>query len=257
MTRVFTIASLAVLAGLAGQAIPAAQSTTVRVIASNGIKTVLERVIPEYERSANVHLEVEWGASAVLKRTIEGGKAFDATIVTPQVIDDLIRQGLVTAATRADIARTDLAVGVRTGGTKGDISTPDGLKRRLLAAKSVTYARDGAATGTFTDMMATLGITETMKARIVLQPAGTMPADTVAAGGNELVFAPISELVAVPNLDVVGRFPREFQRPIVMTGGVSAKAQRADAAKALIAYLTGPKVLAHLKASGMEPIAAR
>ena len=64
------------------------------------------------------------------------------------------------------------------------------------------------------------------------------------------------QLRDVPNLEVIGNFPREFQVPLVMSGGVSAKAAHADAAKAFIAYMTGPKVAAHLKASGMEKAAA-
>ena len=258
MTRLLTTTVLAIVAGLASQAIPAAQSqpTTLHLIVSNGIKTVLERVIPEYEKSASVHLDIEWGASLVLKRTMEGGKAFDATIVTPVVIDDLIKQGIVTAASRANIAQSELAAGVRKGGAKGDVGTRDGLKARLLAAKTVTYSREGAATGTFNEMLASLGIAEAMKPKIVLQPPGSVPADTVAAGQNELVFAPLSEIIAVQNVEVVGKFPRDFQVPVVMTGGVSAKAAHADAAKAFIAYLTGPKVESHLKASGMERVPA-
>jgi molybdate transport system substrate-binding protein len=257
MTRVLTTTLLAIVAGLASQALPAAQApTTLHIISSNGIKTVLERVIPEYEKSARVHLDIEWGASLVLKRTMEGGKAFDATIVTPVVIDDLIKQGFVTAASRTDIAKSDLAIGMHSGGAKSDVSTPDKLKARMLAAKTVTYAREGAATGTFNQMMATLGITDAMRAKVVLQPPGTMPADTVAEGKNELVFAPLSEIIAVKDVEVLGRFPQQFQSPVVMIGGVSAKAAHADAAKAFIAYLAGPKVEAHLKASGMERVAA-
>jgi molybdate transport system substrate-binding protein len=257
MTRVLTTTLLAIVAALASQAIPAAQQpTTLHLIVSNGIRTVLERVIPEYEKSARVHLDIEWGASNVLKRTIESGKAFDATIVTPVVIDDLIKQGLVAAASRTDIAKSELAIGTRSGGAKGDVSTPEALKARLLAAKTVTYAREGAATGTFNQMMATLGITDAMKSKIVLQSPGTMPADTVAAGQNELVFAPLSELIAVKNVEVVGPFPQQFQSPVVMIGGVSAKAAHADAAKALLAYLASPKVDAVVKASGMERLAS-
>src|SRR5262245_26039457 len=110
MTRLLTTTLLAIVVALGSQAIPAAQApTTLHMIISNGIKTVLERVISEYEKSANVKLDIEWGASLVLKRTMEGGKAFEATIVTPVVIDDLIRQGIVTAASRANIAQSELA----------------------------------------------------------------------------------------------------------------------------------------------------
>ena len=100
----------------------------------------MEKILPEYERASGRHVEIEYGASAALKRTIEGGQAFDLAILTPTVIDDLINENKITAGTHTDVARSDLGVGIRAGAPRSDISTADALKRRLLAATSITYA---------------------------------------------------------------------------------------------------------------------
>lgn len=233
-----------------------APAATLRVIASNGIKEALEHLQPEIERAAKARLDIEWGASNVLRRSIEGGAPFDLTIVTPTVIAELEKGKHVTAASRVDLARSDLAIGVRSGSPTADISTPEALKRRLLAARSVTYAREGAATGTFNEMMATLGITDAMQSKIVLQPPSVRPSDTVANGQNEMVFAPVSELL-LPGIQVLGIFPKEFQRPLIMTGAVSARAAQPAAAAAVLAFISSDKAVKALKAAGMEPMAIR
>ena len=102
------------------------------------------RILPEYERASARHVTIEYGASAALKRTIEGGQAFDLAILTPTVIDDLINENKITAGTHTDVARSDLGVGIRAGASRSDISTADALKRRLLAATSITYAPQAA-----------------------------------------------------------------------------------------------------------------
>jgi len=57
------------------------------------------------------------------------------------VTDDLIKQGRLVAATRTDVARGGIGIAVRAGTPKPDISSVDALKRALLEAKSITYAR--------------------------------------------------------------------------------------------------------------------
>jgi molybdate transport system substrate-binding protein len=245
------------LAVAAGSTSPiVAQGSSLRVIASNGIKDALERLQPEIERATGTRLSIEWGASNVLRRTIEGGSPFDIAILTPGIVDELVKAGHLTAASRADLARSDVAVAARKGAPKTDVSTADALKRRLLAARSTTYARDGASAAALTTMMATLGIAEAMKSKIVLQPPSVRPADAVAAGQEELVLAPLSELQS-PGLQVLGLLPKEFQSPLVLTGAVSAHAAQPAAASAMLAYLTSAKAVAAFKATGMEPLASK
>ena len=75
----------------------------------------------------------------------------------------------------------------------------------------------------------------------------------VAQGEQELVFAPLSEILPVHGVDVLGLFPRQFQAPVVMTAGIAAGARDPDGAKALIKFMTSSKAAPAIKASGMEP----
>lgn len=221
------------------------------VICSNGIKGAIKMLIPEYERASHQHVAIEYGASAVLKRTIEGGEAFDVAILTSAVIGGLAAEGKIAPGSSV-IAKANLAVGMRAGAAKSNISTPDAIKRRLLAAKSITYTKEGASTAAIQKMLKKLGIADEVNAKTVFQTASDRAEESVAAGENELVMAPLSEIITVRGIEVLGLFPKEFQDPIVMSAGVSANAANAESARALVRFLTSAAAASAIKASGME-----
>ena len=57
----------------------------------------------------------------------------------------------------------------------------------------------------------------------------------------------------MPGVELVGPFPAELQNYVNFAAGISSKTANADAGKALIQFLTGPKAAAVYKAKGMEP----
>ncbi len=222
--RIATRASIAitVVAGLFAQS-PAAQNAGLRVICSNGIKGAIGKLLPQFERAFHRHVAIEYGASAVLKRTIEGGEAFDLAILTSAVIGELTKEGNIAPGSKV-IAKSNLAVGIRAGTAKTNIDTPAAIRRRLLAAKSITYTKEGASTAAINVMLKQLGIADQINAKTVFQTASDRAEESVADGQNELVLAPLSEILTVPGIEVLGLFPKEFQNPVVMSAGISAHA---------------------------------
>src|SRR5579864_1057996 len=89
-----------------------ARAAEIKVLASNGVKAALEELAPAFERQTGNKVTIEFGLAAVLKRNVEGGAAFDLAILTRPGIDDLAKQGKVSAATRADIARSGVGIGI-------------------------------------------------------------------------------------------------------------------------------------------------
>jgi molybdate transport system substrate-binding protein len=232
----------------------AADTSPLRVICSNGIKGALDKLQADAEHAVGRPIAIQYGASAVLKRDIAAGTAFDLAILTPGVIGELVKSGKIGAGSETDLAKANLGVGIKSGAPKADISTPEGIRKRLLAAKSITYAKEGAANAAIGRMLAKLGIVNQINAKTVFQSAGGKAEEMVAAGQNELVFAPVSELVTVPGVEVLGLFPKEFQDPLIETAGLSAKAANGDAARAFVKFLTSPAAASAIKASGMEAI---
>src|SRR2546428_310161 len=79
-----------------------ASAAEIKIISSNAVKTVLEELGPQFEKSTEHKLVITFGAAVPLKGRIEKGEAFDLAILTTAAIDDLIKQGKLAAATRAD-----------------------------------------------------------------------------------------------------------------------------------------------------------
>ena len=133
-----------VLVVIAGQA-RVAEADDIAVLCSNGLKAVVETLVPKFERETSHHVVVKYGLAALLKQRIEEGEAFDVAFVTPAVIDDLIAHGKISIDTRTTIARSGLALEIRAGAPKPDLSSAEAFKRALLGARSIAYAKEGAS----------------------------------------------------------------------------------------------------------------
>jgi molybdate transport system substrate-binding protein len=230
-----------------------AQTTDLHVMISDGMKTVVEELTPQIEHSTGRRLAAQFNSSKNLRDKIQAGEPFDAAILTSDVLDDLIKQGKIAAAGRAEISRTGLGMGVRAGAPKPDISTPDALKRTLLAAKSISFNPTGASASPTYDIIARLGITDKVKPKLMLDAEAGRPQMNVAGGKAELVISLIPEIKFFPGVDLVGPIPPDFQSYINFAAGIATNAQDKDGAKALIQFIAGPTVVPVLKAKGMEP----
>ncbi len=93
----------------------AAQDTEIRFLCSNGIRGAVEKLLPEYERSMGRSIKVQYGTSAGLKRSIEGGEPFDLAVLSQPVIADLIKEGKIAAGTGVDLASSGIGIAVRAG----------------------------------------------------------------------------------------------------------------------------------------------
>lgn len=230
-----------------------AQSAELRIMTSDGMKPVVQELTPEIERATGRKLVAEFDSSKNLRDKIMSGEPFDAAIITSDVLDALIQQGKITAASRRDISRTGIGVGVRAGAPKPDISTPEALKRALLNAKFLSFNPSGASAVHINDMLARLGIADAMKPKLILDAAPGRPQQNVAEGKADLVVTLIPEIRFFPGVELVGPVPAEFQSYINFAAGVATNAHDAEGTQALIRFLTGPALPPVLKAKGMEP----
>jgi molybdate transport system substrate-binding protein len=177
---------------------------------------------------------------------------FDVAIVTPVVMDDLVAHGRIAAGTRTTIARSGLALAVRTGAPKSDIGTADAFKRTLLDARSIAYAKEGASGVAFAGLIQRLGIADDLRPKSRLTATGEEVGAAVVNGDVQFGVLPVSEILPLKGAEVLAPFPPELQSYVVMVAGVNTAAAHAAAGRELIAYLTAPAALPVIKARGME-----
>ena len=246
---VTAIAGLAALFAYAG----ASGAAEIKVLASNGVKAALEDLAPQFERATGNKVTIVWGLAAVLKRQIEGGEAFDLAILTTAGIDDLAKQRKVDGGTRANVARSGVGIGIKAGAPRTDIGTPDALKRAMLEAKSVSWAKEGASGTYFVTVLERLGIADQVKAKAILAASGAEVGKLLVKGEAQYGALLVNELMAQPGVEVLAPLPPELQSYTVFTTGVAAGSKNAGAAKSLIQFLTTPAAGAVFKSKGQEP----
>ena len=248
--RLLTVSALAIVLMLGGTG--AAYAAEIHVLCSLGLKSVMEELAPQFERTSGHKVVVEYGLAAQFKQQIEGGKDFEVAVLTPAHIDDLIKQSKMAADSRTVIARTGLGLMIKAGGKKPDVSNTEAFKRTLLGAKSIAFAKEGASGVAFVATVEKLGMTEALKSRFKTTGGGEEVNELVVKGGADFGVLPLSEILAVKGAELGGMFPADVQTFITMAGGVNAKAKQGAAARDLLKFLTSPGVLPTIKAKGME-----
>jgi molybdate transport system substrate-binding protein len=234
----------------------AAEAAEIKVICAVGMQPVMQDIGPMFERVTGHKLAITFATGGATVQRVRDGEATDVAIAIQQGIDSLVKAGKLQASTVTTLASTGISVAVRKGATKPDISSPEALKRTLLAAKSTTYLNpaDGGASGIhFAKVLDHLGIADEMKSKTVFAPRASEVGALVARGEAEIGVLQFQLLFSVPGIDIVGPLPGDLQSTTVFSIAISDTAKDAQAAKALTDFLRTPEAVAVIKAKGMEP----
>jgi molybdate transport system substrate-binding protein len=232
----------------------AAHAAELKVLTSIALTTALNELSPIFEQKTGHKLVVDFNLAAVQKKRVLDGERADVIILTRAMMEDLATQNKLAPGNLVNVAGTPVSLAARTGVPKPDISTVDAFKQTLLAAKSISYA--DPAKGGLSGVVAgraieRLGIAEQMKAKTTLVPGAQSP-ELVAKGEVELGIAQASEILPIAGTQLVGPLPGELGSLTLFTGGIGAESGSADAARALIEFLSGPEAAPHFKSKGFE-----
>jgi molybdate transport system substrate-binding protein len=170
---------------------------------------------------------------------------YDMVVVTTEVAEKLKLKDA------RSLARVGIGVAVQEKAPLPDISTPEALKRTLLAAKSVVYINPETGTsGKYVvEMFKKLNILDEMRGKTTLVDQGYAVAP-VGRGEVELGIHQISEILPVKGAKLVGPLPAEFQRYTVYAGAPLSGAKNERIAAEFIKYLASPAARARLSAAG-------
>jgi len=249
--------SLAAMSGIAcmlSLGMPA-EAAEIKVLSAIAMQRAVEDLGPKFERASGHKLTITFATLGAIVKRLQDGDTPDVVIAPQQGIDTLVKDGKAVAGNVTVLARTGISLAVRKGAVKPDISSPEALKRALLAARSISYASPagGGASGIhFAKVLERLGIAEEMKAKTVF-PQGVEVGAVVASGEAEIGAQQNQELIPIAGIDVVGPLPGELQATIVLSAAVMASSTDAAASKALVDFLRMPEAAVVLKAKGMEP----
>jgi molybdate transport system substrate-binding protein len=247
-SKIIVIALAGALSALAAG--PPARAAEITVVAGGGpLPDVLGTLMPMFEKATGNKVKLASKGGNEITADLKSGAA-DLVITNTEVVDGYAKDGTVAANANTLLMISKVAVGVKTGAAKPDVSTPEKLKAALLAAKTVGYSQ-GTSGQHFVTVLQKLGISDAIKPKAVVvngRPVGA----AIASGEAEIGIQQVAELRPVAGVTVIGELPPELQKKIPYSAGVGAKAKDAATARALVAFLRSQPAQDVLKRKGMD-----
>ena len=217
------------------------EAAEIRVISANGMRDVITGTKTKFEADTKHQLTITVVETGEIQKRVLAGDNFDV-IMVPKAAADEFEQAGKMAPGAVQLIRVNFGLAVPAAGPRPDTSTPENLKNTVLRARTVliTDPKTGGISGVhLMEVLEKLGIADEMKSRLVPQPGGGFHAERVVKGEADLAVQAEHEIRCVRGAMFVA-YPVQLQRTVVFMGGVGAAAGDAAAAKAYLAFLTGP-----------------
>jgi molybdate transport system substrate-binding protein len=231
--------------------------TDLSVYSSIGVRSAAEELFRRFEKQNGGRLAVTWGTAPMLVARIEAGERADVLILSRAAIDALQKQGKIISGSDVTLAGSGVAIAVKAGAPKPDISTAEALKQTLLKAKSIAYSEPsaGGASGVyFAKLLERMGIAESMKPKTKYPPAGGFSAELLLTGEAELAVQQKPELLHVPGIEILGFLPGDLNLVTQFAAAIMTGSKNTETGKVLIENLRSPQAAAVFRSKGLEPV---
>jgi molybdate transport system substrate-binding protein len=219
-----------------------APAAEIAVLSAGAVRAAFTEAAARWEKESGHRVKATFAPAGEILKRLAAGERFDLVILPAENFGALASQGLIGGPKRA-LGGVGIGVAVREGTPVPDISSPEAVRRLLVAAKSVTYMDPTRGTsGKFVDevVLPKLGIRDEVRAKTIFGEGGYI-ADKVARGEVEVALHQYTEILPVKGVTPVGMLPAELQKVTVYTGAVTKAAVAAREAQALLDHLAAPE----------------
>jgi molybdate transport system substrate-binding protein len=220
------------------------------MISSMATRRLLADLIAQFEKLSAHRVVLESVGGLDAAKRVRAGEPLDVVVLAREVIDDLIGSSRIAAGSRVDVAVSAIGVAVRAGAPHPDISSADGVKAAVLAARRVGYST-GPSGQYLAKLFASWDTDGRLNDRVTVAPVGVPVGSLVARGDIDLGFQQMSELGG-DGIDVVGLLPSDIQMTTTFSGGVATASTQPDAARALLTFMASPALTALKREHGMD-----
>jgi molybdate transport system substrate-binding protein len=225
------------------------------VLAAGAVEAVVRDTVGSFEKQSGHTVKLTYAPVGALRDKVFAGERADVIIVTPVILEQLLERGLVRSKTRTDLGRVGGGIAVRKGAPRPTIGTPEELKRALLAAKEIYYADPAIATAGayFLKVADRLGIGDEVRKKVRTAGGGKVSMELMAQSTGEVLgLTQISEILSVPEVELVGPYPGDLQLMTTYTGVLLERTPHTAAAEEFLRFLTSGSVQKRFKRQGYE-----
>ncbi len=246
--RIRLSAAIAAIFFMAG----VAQAAEIKVLSTQATEESYKELIPAFEKASGHKVTTIFTGTLDANKRLAAGETYDMIVMSAPSIEEHLKSGKLTAGSRVDLAKSGVAIAVPKGAPKPDISTTEAVKKLLLTAKSIGYST-GPSGNYFLTLLDKLGVANEVKPKLKQTPTGVFVGTIIASREVEFGVQQVSELSHFPGIDYVGPLPADIQSYTMFSSGIVAGAKEAEAAKALVKFITSPAAAGAYKKRGMDP----
>ena len=222
-----------------------------KLISSMATRQVLAELAMAWQQVSGVEVAIESVGGVDAAKRVQAGEAFDGVVLASDAIDKLAAGGRVLAGSRVDLVRSSVAVAVKAGAQRPDISTESALRSAIAAAPTVGYST-GPSGVALVKLFEHWGMTASLQSRIVQAPPGVPVGTLVARGEVALGFQQLSELMHLEGITVLGTLPEPVSVTTIFSAGICAASSQRETLGRLLAFMASAEAAAVKRRHGMD-----
>ena len=227
-------------------------TTRIHGISSMATRLVLADLAGDWRARSGVDVAFESVGGVDAAKRVQAGEAYDLAVLDADALEKLAATGRVVAGSQTGLVRSGVAIAVREGSARTDVSTEETLQRAVLAARSLGHSTGPSGTALL-KLFERWGILDEVRGRIVQAPPGVPVGRLVAEGTVALGFQQYSEMMNVHGIDLLGPMPPGCGIVSVFSAGLCAASTQPEAVRALIDFMHSPDAAEAKRRHGMEP----
>lgn len=220
-------------------------------IGSMATRSLMTELAVIYARDHDIQVDLTSVGGVDAARCVRAGETFDFVVLAAGVLDRLSQEGHVEAG-RIDVARSGMAVAVRTGHRHPDLASEASLRAAVLNAGRVAYST-GPSGDHLLRLLARWELTETLGTRLVLAPPGVPVGTLLARGEADIGFQQLTEFMHLPDIEIVGPLPEPIQLVTVFSASIGTSSTRREATARFLEFLASPGTVDVKRRHGMTP----
>jgi molybdate transport system substrate-binding protein len=234
---------------------------TLHVLSAGAAKGLVLALHPRFAAQSSgpdrVTFECAFGALGAMREKLLAGDPCDVIVLTATMIDALIAESRVVAASKVDLGRVLTGIAVPSSQAKPDVSAAGALSASLSSADGIYLPDPERATAGihFTNVLRELGIYDALRDRLRPHPNGAVAmramADASAAGERNLIgCTQVTEINYTEGVRLAGVLPDEFELATMYAAGVCRGSSSPELAREFVRLLGGPESIALRREGG-------